>query len=628
MTLMTFVHPFAIFLLALAAVPILLYLLPMPRRRMAMPSLMLWQRMLRDRPASQSWRWLRTLLSCLLQLLILVLLVLAVGKPVFSPAGAGGEAAIIVLDVSASMKAPLAPDDTEHTRFDAARTIAQHIINGMPSGQRAVLMTAGARGAVVCGPTDERALIIDKLGELSCTEGRTDMKTALATALELARGEKNAEVYVLSDGAADVSDLLLGDATLRYFRIGRTIPNVGIVDFQARRGLDFPDEYQALVRMRNTFGEEKSVKLSLIMDDATVEKRTVTIAPGATVEASFPGTLDPKDALKLSPRGKGILKASVTSADAFAADDAAWGLLGRPEKLVVVLVTDAPDRFLKSALTENRSVEPYAATMQQYLAKTPGADVLIFKDQLPADVPAGNLLIVNPEKSCALFDVEGDAQGLVAADWDREHPVLAGVTLKDVYMPTARVVKPKPWAEVLAEADGKPLIVAGQESGRRIVVLTFDPAKSSLSFRVAFPVLVANAFTWLADRGDVSEREIASGSEFRLKPSTAVETLEVTHPDGEVTEVTARSGAFAVSAPTVGVYAANLGTHEVTFAANLTDATESDLAVRDELTFADRTVEGQTSGEAGYGELWLVAALLALLLLAAEWYLYHHRSVV
>ena len=531
---MTFVHPLAWFLLALVVVPVLLYLLPMPRRRMTMPSLMLWQRMLRDRPTSQSWRWLRTLLSCLVQVLILVLLVLAVGKPVFGPAGAGGgEAAVIVLDVSASMKAPLAADAVDgRTRFDEARDVARRIVETLPSGQRAVLLAAGARPVVVCGPTDERALLLDRIDELACTDGRTDMKTALVTALELARGEGSAEVCVLSDGAADVSDVPLGEAKLRYFRIGETVGNVGIVDFEARRGLDFPDEYQALVRIRNIFDTHRSVELSLLMDGAEVEKRTVTVPAGATVEESFPRTLDADHTLKLNPRGGGVLEASLRTTDTFDVDDAAWALLGQPEKPVVVFASDVGDRFIRSALAENRAIDSYVPTMKKYLELRPPADVFIFKDQLPLELPAGNLLIVNPEKSSPVCEVEGEAQALTVADWDREHPVLAGITLKDVYVPAARVVKTPPWAEVLAEADGKPLILAGRESGRRVVVLTFDPGKSSLGFRVAFPVMLANAFAWLADRGDTSLCEVASGEDIHLKAPADLETLEVRGPDG------------------------------------------------------------------------------------------------
>jgi len=625
---MTFVHPFATVLLALVAVPVVLYLLPMPRKRVSMPSLILWQRMLRDRPASQSWRWLRTLLSCLVQVFILMLLVVAVGKPVFGPAGAGAETAVLVLDVSASMKAPLSDDPSRGTRFDEARALAARIVEGMPSGHRVAVVTAGTSPTVVCGPTAERAVVLDRLKTLACTEGRTDLRAALSVALALVRGERSAAVTVLSDGAADVSDVALGDVDLQYYRIGTSVPNVGIVDFRARRGFDYPDECQALVRVHNAFSGEKQVALSLLMDNAVVATATVAVPPGETVERSFPDVAAGEKPIKLIPGSEGLLRVAIAGTDAFAVDDAATALLSAPEKTRVLLVSDTSDRFLKSVLKANLTIDAFSGTMKQYLVARPAADVVIFNGQLPPALPPGNLFIINPQTSCALFDVGDETTGLTPSDWQRDHPVLTNVTLKDAYVPAARTLKPKGWATVLADAGGTPLILAGRESGRRVLVMTFDPGKSSLSFRVAFPVLVADAFAWLSNRADLTDRETVSGGAFRLKPSTAVAAVDVTGPDGEVRRVSARGGELVIPAPEAGLYRTHVAGRDLTLAANLTDARESDLAVAGAMVFADRSVTGRDSGEAGFGEFWLIAAVAAFALLAVEWVLYHHRVVV
>ena len=66
----------------------------------------------------------------------------------------------------------------------------------------------------------------------------------------------------------------------------------------------------------------------------------------------------------------------------------------------------------------------------------------------------------------------------------------------------------------------------------------------------------------------------------------------------------------------------------MTFTANLADASESDLTVSAELKLADTVVKGRDWQGAGLGEFWFVAAVVALGLLALDWYLYHHRFLV
>ncbi|KPL01412.1 MAG: hypothetical protein AMK75_05115 [Planctomycetes bacterium SM23_65] len=615
---MTFVHPAAYVLLALLIVPILLYLLPMPRRRVRFPSLLLWERMLRDRPSSQSWRWLRTLLSFLLQMAILVLLVLAVGKPVFSPAEGKGDAAVIVLDVSASMKAPVSPGSGE-TRFERARELARNLLNGMPSAKPAALITAGSSPVVLSGLTDQRSLLLSKLNALVCTDGRTNLKSALELALELSRGGTNADVYLLSDGHADVSGVSLAGARLHYFRTGQTLPNVGIVDFRARRGFDFPEEYQALARLESTFDSEQTVELSLVMDDNVVETRTVKLAPRSSVSESFRGKI----------QGVGSLEARLKGDDAFAADDVAHVLLGKSEKLQTLLVSDKPDRFLESALTANRAVTPFVATLQQYLDKRPEPDILIFNGVLPPELPDGNLLIIDPPTGSSLFQLAGEVTSPEMSDWGRTHPILAGATLKDVYIPTARALKPLVAAEVLARCEGGPLMFAAQTPERRLLVVAFDPGTSSITFRVAFPVIIANAFRWMTDEGTISNEDLRAGDEVLIRLTQESPAVEVKYPDGRTGSVESRSGVFPVSASEVGVYevVSRLG-RKMTFAANLADASESDLTVADELKLADTVVRGRDRKGAGLGEFWFIAAVLALGLLALDWYLYHHRFVV
>ncbi len=556
---MTFANPFAWALLALVVVPAVLYLLPMPRRRAEQPSLLLWQKMLSERPATQSWRWLRTLASFLLAAAIIVLLSLAAGKPVFGPASGEGKTAVIVVDTSASMKAPLSPGGAA-TRFDRAKEIATRLVTALPSGRRAAVVAADVTPRGVSGLSEHRDITLRKLKTLAASDSRGDLAAAARVALELAAGEANADVYIISDGGADLSDVALGGAKVQYLRVGESLPNVGIVACKARRAFEDPDAFEALVRVQNASDEKREVSLRVAVDDNTVETRTLTLAARAVASESFTGRI----------RGRGILTAALTPGDAFKLDDTARVTLGGAQKMQVVLVSDVPDRFIESALSANRGVESYLATLTKYMESRPQPDVLILSGVLPPELPPGNLLILNPPNATSLFQLGEPAATPKIVDWDRAHPVMADVTLQDVHVPSARVIKPTRDAVTLIEGPDGPLMVAFSSPERRVIVLGFDPGSSSLSFRVAFPVLVADAFNWLT-RGS--------------------------------------SGAAPVDA-------------------NLADARESDLTVPAELAFADAKVSGRDARGGGLGEFWLLAAMGAVVLVSVEWYLYHHRVTV
>ena len=66
------------------------------------------------------------------------------------------------------------------------------------------------------------------------------------------------------------------------------------------------------------------------------------------------------------------------------------------------------------------------------------------------------------------------------------------------HMKQANQVAVPDWARVLVEAQGGPLVFAGETGGRRVAVLTFDLHDSDLPLQVAFPVLMSNLLNYLA----------------------------------------------------------------------------------------------------------------------------------
>ena len=76
-----------------------------------------------------------------------------------------------------------------------------------------------------------------------------------------------------------------------------------------------------------------------------------------------------------------------------------------------------------------------------------------------------------------------------------------------------------------------------------------------------------------------------------------------------------------------GVYKPRLGTNDTVFCANLLDAAESNIKPRDELQLGKYTKVVATTTKRANMEVWRTIAALGLLVLLAEWWYYHRRTV-
>ena len=70
-----------------------------------------------------------------------------------------------------------------------------------------------------------------------------------------------------------------------------------------------------------------------------------------------------------------------------------------------------------------------------------------------------------------------------------------------------------------------------------------------------------------------------------------------------------------------------LGTNDTVFCVNLLDAAESNIKPRDELQLGKYTKVSATTKQRANMELWRTIAALGLLVLLAEWWYYHRRTV-
>src|SRR5688572_3475246 len=101
---MSFLVPLALSLFALAIPLVVLYFIRLRRRERRVSSLLLWRPLLQETKAPALFQRFQRDPLLILQLLALLMLALALARPVISLMGEGERKVVVVLDTSASMK--------------------------------------------------------------------------------------------------------------------------------------------------------------------------------------------------------------------------------------------------------------------------------------------------------------------------------------------------------------------------------------------------------------------------------------------------------------------------------------------------------------------------------------------
>jgi hypothetical protein len=192
--------------------------------------------------------------------------------------------------------------------------------------------------------------------------------------------------------------------------------------------------------------------------------------------------------------------------DALALDDVAETVAagGRPRDIVLAG---------RQSADVQRAIEsmPFAHLRLSSSADAAGADLTVLEGTLPAQLPAGPLLLVDPPATSGRLLGVGLGSG---AHVQQSHPLLQGLDLTALQTETPSVSGVPGWAKVVLGTVQGPLIMEGRLEGHPTVALTFDPATSGLEKTLAFPLLVSNASAYLLAQTDAATPTAAAAEPF------------------------------------------------------------------------------------------------------------------
>ncbi|MBM2803837.1 MAG: hypothetical protein HW419_1730 [Deltaproteobacteria bacterium] len=618
--------PSALFLLA-AALPLILFLHSLKPRglKIATTTLFLWDRVLRERPLHTRLGWLlRKNLLLILQLLVATALIAALADPSLLHFGSPSGDLVVVLDLSASMKAK-GRSGARGTRFEAARQEFLALVDGMDAQQKMLVIGASTQPRLLAPFTSDKRRLRDLGRSIEATDAPGRVKDAILFAHAFLKRASADRVIVISDGAfTGAEEYAKAAAHLRFIKIDGLkdgIGNVGIIGFEVRRQPDRPSSAEIMVHVRNFTARAIKAPLTLSLGEKTLLREEIEIGADGRRVLIYPVNADFKDSLN------GALTARLEIDDDFATDNRAY-LAVNDAPTVRVLYVGPGNPYLSNLLRLFANVE--LTTASRWETELAGAqkpsDVVIFDRVAVPALTQGNFILIDTVASNLPIRLEGKIQSPRVIAPLVKHAVTEGLSLGDLRVQEALRVGLAGDATVLARSAEGPLVFVMERAKLRLLFVGFDLAASDLPFRVAFPVLIHNVLEWFQpQRLEFPGQSAPAGTPFALRSPAGDSALEITLPSGKRESFTdAPSPLLFADTFQSGFYEYKSAGRTGRFAVNLFDESESNISPR--LSATTKTPQSSDSrggieiGESGFS-LWPFLLGAVVLLLALELFL-------
>ncbi|MSR56104.1 MAG: VWA domain-containing protein [Planctomycetaceae bacterium] len=606
--------------LFLLLVPLVIfYFLKLKRPRMDIPSLALWRSVLNDQRVNAPFQRFKRNLLLLLQALLLICLALAAMQP-FWPSGADRAQYLpILIDTSASMGAL----DTAggRSRLEAAKEEIRKLIDNLLPDQRLSLIAVSSTARRLTDFSDNKRVLRDALAQIEVSPVASRLEDALRMTQALARTVPVETVVLYTDGnvPADIDFEL--PFQLNYQKLPPAGQNIGITAINARRS---GERWDVFVRIDGSKEAQTTAGVQLLKNGQPIDDEVLSLEPGQSqrivfhVDGEGPSSLE----VRLKPDGF----------DSLASDNTVYLDLpvGRP--LTVYCPPDLTS--FRHALRGLKDVTLYPQDDGKGGASS--YDLAISDRPSDAALDAAVLVSVGvlPDDLAKLVKVDSEIAEVV--DWQRSAPLLQHVLLTDVQIAerpvSAAGVRDRDYEEqgyeILAQGRTGPLVLKKDASGRPSYFFLFHTDRSTLPYRVGFPILVTNAVQLAQAQAGLAEARGQSTGLLAPRTLKSETVYRVTAPDGEavVSKTNAEGLLSGVSAAQVGRYRIEEGGREVaSVGVSLLTGAESSLASVDRLQFKEIAVGASETILKSDRPLWPFFAVLGFVLLLAEWWFFQRR---
>lgn len=610
----------------LAFIPlVVLYFLKLKRPRVEIPSLALWQSVVNDQRVNSPFQRFKRNLLLLLQMILLLLLILALMQPFISAGPETTDYLPVLIDCSASMSSVV--DDTGRTRLDVAIEQAQGMIDNLRGDGKIALFSFASGGRRITEFTDNKRILSRGLEQIKPTHRASKLDEVLRMADAYSRTAPVEKVVVLTDGNLnDRVDFEL-PFELDIQRVAEGGDNLGITEMSARRS--GPQTWDIFVRISGSSEDPLLGDLKLFQDGRLIGKEAVSASTEDAERIVFSVDTDKQALLQA------LLE--VGEKDSLSIDNQVWLTLPKPRPLRCRISPELYSWQHAAGVQEDVDIDaakdPTAPEYDVIISDSEDlkgitAPVNVYNGVVPADL--SDLISVT--------DVDVASSDIQIVDWTRTAHLLRHVRLRDVQIgqetayaenATSQDLEERGY-EVLIHGASGPLMLQRRRGLETDYYFLFNTDRSTLPYRIAFPILVSNVIQ--AGMSQASLSEISASATGVLPPLNvdADREYRIASPDGSSDTVTstATGQLTGVPAATVGKYDIYDGGELVaSVGTGLLSQLETSLAPVEELKFTEVEVRTDTAEMVESDlDLWWSLAFGAFLFLLLEWWYFQRMK--
>lgn len=598
---------------ALSGAVVALYLLDRKRLRVRVSTLRFFR--FADRPPEMKHRrkvqqpW-----SLVLQLLSLSLLLLAIAQLRFGSPDRTSRDHVMLLDSSAWMAAR-----TPAGRLiEEARARARAYINALPRNDRVMLVRVGELPMPATLFESDRARILRAIDETQPGSSALNVEQALrfAEQAQALRARRAGEIVFVGAGRTpgDGALNLQPPRNLRMLPVSGAISNCGLRKVGVQRSLDDPDTWEIFISAKNYGDAPRIAPLVVQFGGAPVGSKRFNLAPGAEDTANF----------RFKTRAAGWLEARLLVQDAFPEDDRAVLELPARQTLTVTVYSDEPD-LLRPVFNAIPSVKANFLPTARFKAGA-ATGIVILDHFAPAAPPKADAIWIEPPPKSSPIPVRNSPANLKLVRWRSDHPLGAGLRVKDVELAGAEVFRLDDGDIPIAETDAGPVIVA-RDGAHKTVVLGFHPVKSAMKYELATPLLFANILHWMAP--DIFRlTELTAGTvglvNVDLEAAPDPSLVHVSSDNGRNVPFTLDGRMLRFFTETPGTVRVTNGARELVYSLTLPQPGD---AIWNPAS-AMHGIPSKFPAEPSSRDLWQWLAVLGGIGLIAEWILFGRRRIL
>ena len=603
---------------------VVLYFLKLKRPRVEISSLALWQSVVNDQRVNSPFQKFRRNLLLLLQLILLMLVILALMQPFISAGPETVEYLPVLIDCSASMSSKV--NDADETRLDLAVEQVKGMIDNLRGNGKIALFTFSSGGRRLTEFSDDSQLLLRALQKVEPTDRASKLDEVLRMAEAYSRTASVEKVVVITDGNLNDQVYFELPFKLDIQRVPTGGNNLGITEMTARRS--GPESWDVFVRVSGSATETAYADLRLLKNGETIGKEAIE----ASVEDSE------RVVFSVESKEAALLQATLTAKDfdSLQIDNSVWLNLPNTRPLKVYAAEKLYSwQHALSVQTETELDTAAEPSLPEY-------DLIItdVEDLKGSTVP---IVVYNglvPKELQDLISVAAVTENdtpVQIMDWLQTAPLLRHVQLRDVQIAEkakyindadSQALEERGYEVLIHGAEG-PLMLQRRRGLQTEYYFLFHTDRSTLPYRVAFPILVSNVTEFALQQASLSEVaatatgvlpaiSVAPNREYQVKGPLAGTYNVTSTPSGIL---------VGVQAETVGKYDIFDGEELVaSVGTGLLSSLETSLRPVDEIQFSEvRVATDEVKVIDSDRHIWWSLAFLAFIFLLFEWW-YFQRA--